>query len=143
MLIGSYQHTVDDKGRIFIPAKLKSDLGDSFVVVRGFKRNIMAFSEKEFASFEAKYRQIPMTDTAAQDFFRMFFASAKVCEVDKQGRTLIPQELRDYAGIGDTVTLVGMITKVEIWDQQELQRSTQMSEDTYLNTLSELSSLGV
>ncbi len=143
MLIGSFQHTVDVKGRIFIPSKLKADLGETFVVVRGMTKNLMVFPQKMFETFVAKYEQIPISDIEMQDLFRLFFASACECEVDKQGRVVLPQELRDYAGIEENVTIVGMITRLEIWATENYTGASEMSSEDYAKNLKKMAVLGI
>lgn len=143
MLIGSYQHTVDSKGRIFIPSKLKSDLGDQFVIVRGISENLMAFPKKEFERFVEKYQELPISDVETQDFFRLFFASASMCETDKQGRVVVPQELREYAGIMENVVIVGMITRLEIWAPEKFKVSSNIEKEKYTKILSGLAQRGV
>lgn len=143
MLIGSYQHTVDSKGRIFVPSKLKNDLGDQFVIVRGIEENLMVFPKKEFERFVEKYQELPIADTEAQDFFRLFFASASMCETDKQGRVVIPQELRDFAGINENVVIVGMVTRLEIWTPEKFKASSNIEKGKYSKVLSSLAQRGV
>jgi len=134
---------VDSKGRIFVPSKLKSDLGDQFVIVRGIAENLMAFPKKEFERFVAKYQELPISDIETQDFFRLFFASASMCETDKQGRVVIPQELRDYAGITENVVIIGMITRLEIWTPDRFAASSNIEKAKYTKILSNLAERGV
>ncbi|CDZ24436.1 MraZ protein [[Clostridium] cellulosi] len=117
MLIGEYQHIVDAKGRVFIPARFREELGLRFIVSKGLDNCLFVYSIKEWALLEEKIRSLPLSK--ARNLQRFFFAGAAEVEADKQGRVLIPQSLRDYASLTKEVTIIGASNRVEIWDKQK------------------------
>jgi len=118
---GEYQHSVDPKGRLIIPSKFREGLGDKFMVTRGLDDCLFVYSMEDWENFELKLKSLPMTDPNARAFARFFLSGAAECEVDKQGRILIPQILRDYAGLLKDVAIVGVSSRVEIWDKDKWQ----------------------
>lgn len=132
MFYGEYQHTVDPKGRVIVPAKLREGLGEKFIITKGLDNCLFAYSKDEWKNFEAKLRTLPMTDKDARAFMRFFFAGATECEVDKQGRILVPQNLRDHAGLDKDIYFIGMSSRVEVWDKakwDEYSSSDNLSAD--------------
>ena len=113
MFVGEYSHTIDEKGRLIIPAKFREGLGKEFVVTRG----LFAYPMDAWEEFEEKLRELPGTgNNDARKFIRFFTAKAAVAEPDKQGRILIPSALREHAGLKKEVVLTGVLDRVEIWD---------------------------
>ena len=96
---GEYNHTVDAKGRLIIPAKFREKLGETFVVTKGLDGCLYVYSDEEWEKIEDKFSELPLTDEDARQFTRFFFSGAADCEVDKQGRVLLPAVLREHAGI--------------------------------------------
>ena len=117
MFMGEYSHSVDAKGRLIVPAKFREQLGDQFVVTKGVDGCLYVYSQEEWKRIEEKFREVNLTTKDARKFMRFFFAGAAMCEVDKQGRILIPSVLRDFAGLEKDVVLVGVLSKIEIWDK--------------------------
>lgn len=95
MFMGEYNHTIDVKGRLIIPVKFRESLGDEFVITKGLDGCLFVYTDEEWQNFENKLRTLPLTNKNARQFTRFFLAGAAACEVDKQGRILIPQVLRD------------------------------------------------
>ena len=120
MFMSRYNHTIDAKGRLIIPSKFRDRLGDEFVVTRGIESCLFVFPNDDWQVFEQKLVSLPTTDAEARKFVRFMLGNATSVEVDKQGRILIPAELRTYAGLDKEVTLVGMGQKIEIWDKDKL-----------------------
>lgn len=118
MFMGEYNHTVDAKGRLIIPAKFREALGDEFVVTKGLDGCLFVYSNEEWKNIEEKFRNTPLTTKDARKFSRFFFAGAATCELDKQGRILIPSVLREFAGLQKDVVLAGVFNKIEIWDKE-------------------------
>lgn len=116
MFMGEFEHSLDTKGRLTVPAKFRDELGDSFVVTRGLDKCLFVYSREEWQILEAKLKSLPMTRSDARSFVRFFFSGASECELDKQGRILLPQKLRDYAQLEKDCTLLGVSNRVEIWD---------------------------
>ena len=118
MLIGEYEHTLDAKGRISMPAKLRKDMGDIFIVTKGLDGCLFAFSQEEWMNFETKLKSLPLSDKNARNFVRFFLAGATECELDKQGRFLIPNNLRQSANLQKDAIIIGVGTRLEIWDRE-------------------------
>ncbi len=150
MLINSFEHTVDAKGRLFIPAKWREDLGNTVIVTRGMLgkdegRCLFGMSLDVWNGLLERYNNIAMTDVKAQNALRMIFANACDCELDKQGRILISNTLRKFAGIDKDAVLVGMGNRIEIWSQEAWEvKLEQSEEETDENdALSYLAGLGI
>jgi len=122
LFYGEYQHSVDAKGRVIIPSKFRDGLGESFILTKGLDNCLFAYSSKEWGELEAKLRSLPFTDKDVRAFVRFFFAGATECELDKQGRILIPNNLRQHAKLEKDVYIIGVSTRVEIWSVEEWNR---------------------
>ena len=117
MLIGEYAHSLDTKGRLIMPAKLRQDMGDKFIVTKGLDGCLFAFSQNEWLNFETKLKSLPLSDKNARNFVRFFLSGATECEIDKQGRFLIPNNLRLAANLEKDTVIIGVGTRLEIWDK--------------------------
>ena len=115
--MGEYNHTIDSKGRLIIPSKFRETLGDEFVVTKGLDGCLFVYDNKEWSAFEEKLKSLPLTNKDARQFVRFFLAGATLAEVDKQGRILVPANLREFAGLEKEVVLVGVASRVEIWSK--------------------------
>lgn len=118
MLMGEYNHTIDAKGRLIVPAKFREPLGAEFVVTKGLDGCLFVYPDAEWKKFEEKLRSLPLTDPNARKFSRFFLAGAAPCELDKQGRILLPAVLREFAGLEKDVVLAGLGSRVEIWSKE-------------------------
>lgn len=112
-MTGQYQHSIDSKGRLFIPAKLREELGDTFYVTMGADQCLSVYSEASWDNFTEKFESMPYTKSRRM---RPLFANAAKCEPDAQGRILLPAKLRNYAGLKKDVTVIGVSNRAEIWD---------------------------
>lgn len=119
MFMGEHQHTIDVKGRLHIPARFREGLGDKFVVTKGLDSCLFVYPPDEWANIEQKMRSLPFTRADARAFTRFFFAGAAECELDKQGRILIPANLRDYAKLNRDAVVIGVSSRVEIWSREQ------------------------
>lgn len=119
MLIGEYEHSLDDKGRVIMPAKLRIDIGERFIITKGLDGCLFVFSQAEWSNFETKLKELPLTNKNARDFVRFFLSGATECEIDKQGRFLIVNNLREYANITKEVVIIGVGTRIEIWNKSK------------------------
>jgi len=128
-LIGTYVHSVDEKGRLAVPSKLRVELGDPFYITCLNADCLSVYSEEEWCKFADKLNAIPQTDTKAQRYVRMIFSSACKCEPDKQGRVLLPQLLRDKVGIDKEIVMIGASYRAEIWAKEKWQAFMDMPED--------------
>ena len=119
MLMGEYSHSLDAKGRIIIPAKLREQLGDTFVVSKGLEGCLFVFPPAEWEKLSNKIQALPLTDPRGRKFSRYFFSGASELEVDKQGRALLPPNLREEARLEKDVVLCGVGNRVEIWSKEK------------------------
>ena len=117
LLIGEYEHTIDTKGRIIMPSKLKDDIGEKFVITQGLDGCLFVYSQGEWKNFEDKLRTFPLTNKDARALKRFFLARATECEIDKQGRFLISSNLREFAKLTKEVVIIGVLDKIEIWSK--------------------------
>ncbi|MGA1024247.1 MAG: division/cell wall cluster transcriptional repressor MraZ, partial [Aquiluna sp.] len=121
MLLGTHTPKLDDKGRIILPAKFRDELSAGVVVTRGQERCLYVFSKSEFESVHEKIRQAPVTSEEARKYLRLFLSGAADDTPDKQGRVLVPQLLRDYAGLTKELVIIGVGSRAEIWDAASWQ----------------------
>lgn len=128
MFMGEYNHTIDAKGRLIIPSKFREILGDAFVVTKGLDGCLFVYDNEEWQHFEEKLRSLPITNKEARQFVRFFLAGATEAEVDKQGRILIPNVLREFAALTKEVVLVGVGSRIEIWGKERFE-DTAVFED--------------
>ena len=119
MLIGEYNHTVDAKGRVTIPAKFRNELGDRFVVTRGLEDCLSAYSFERWQRIENNLKSISLTNKAGMKLTRLIMGNAIECEVDRMGRILITQALRSKAELMKDVVVVGLGDRIEIWDKDK------------------------
>lgn len=117
MFMGEYNHTIDAKGRVIVPAKFRETLGDEFVVTLGLDGCLFVYPDEEWKNFVSELKNLPGSKEARQ-LQRYFMAGAASCEVDKQGRILIPSKLREQAGLEKEVVFVGVLSKIEIWSKK-------------------------
>ena len=121
MFMGEYNHTIDTKGRLIVPSKFREQLGEEFVVTRGLDGCLFIYADAEWQVFAERLRALPLTNPSARKFSRSFLGSACSCEVDRQGRILLPAKLREIADLKKDVVLVGVGSRIEIWDKDAWQ----------------------
>ncbi len=138
MFLGEYSHAIDAKGRLIIPAKFREGLGERFIATRGLENCLFVFPTKEFEALADKMRQLPMGSGAAREFTRLLFSGASECELDPQGRILLPTSLRTYAGLEKEVVLVGVSSRVEIWSQAKWEEYCAKAEASFAETAEKL-----
>ncbi|MFQ9933618.1 MAG: division/cell wall cluster transcriptional repressor MraZ [Lachnospiraceae bacterium] len=124
MFMGEYNHSIDPKGRLIVPAKFRESLGDVFVVTQGLDGCLFVYPDEEWQAFEEKLKTLPMANKDARKFVRFFLAGAAQVELDKQGRILLPANLRSFAGLEKECALVGVGSRVEIWDKDRWEATT-------------------
>lgn len=124
MFIGEYNYSIDTKGRLIVPIKLREALGDNFVITQGLDGCLFVFPNDVWTKFEAKLNSLPMTDKKARQFARYFLRGAVCPDIDKQGRILIPASLRAAAALEKDVTIIGVGNRIEIWNPQRLEENS-------------------
>ena len=142
VFMSQYNHTIDAKGRVIIPAKFREKLGDSFVITKGLDGCLYGYAKEEWSAFEEKLGTLPITNKNSRQFTRFFLAGAAECELDKQGRILIPSVLREFAGLDKDVVLVGVASKIEIWSKERWDESNGEYETNMDDIAMNLESLG-
>lgn len=118
LMLGTYTPKIDAKGRMALPAKLRSQLGTGLVMARGQERCVYLLPAMEFRRIAMQIQRTSMGDKAARDYLRVFLSGAVDQDPDKQGRVLVPQMLRDYANLGDDIVVIGVGTRAEIWNRE-------------------------
>ncbi len=142
MFIGQYEHSLDEKNRLFIPAKFRQG-HQEFIVTRGLESCLFLFTKESWQQITEKLNALPLTKHEARSFIRLFASAAQDCDVDDQGRILIPKILKDYAVIRKPVTVIGVINRIEIWDTQKWNRFYKTAKPKYDNIAEKLTELGI
>ncbi|MCZ0717717.1 division/cell wall cluster transcriptional repressor MraZ [Aerococcus kribbianus] len=119
MLIGEFKHNIDAKGRLIIPAKLREDLGEHFVITRGLDGCVFGYPLNNWTIIQEKLKKLPLAKKEARAFTRFFYSAASEVEFDKQGRINIPKTLVDYADLQKSCQIVGVSDRIEIWSQEK------------------------
>jgi len=119
MLMGEYVHIMDEKGRVNVPARLREELGDNFVVTRGLDNCLFIYPAGEWAILAAKLRNLPSSKAEARAFLRRLFSGAAEVELDRQGRVLIPPPLREHASLQKEVIFIGVSNRAELWSKEK------------------------
>ncbi len=143
MLIGEYQHTVDSKGRIIIPSKFRDDLGDEFVITKGLDSCLFIYAQDEWKRVEDKLKTLPLTNRDARAFIRFFFSGASECNLDKQGRILIPSNLREHSKLDKEAVIIGVSTRLEIWSKEQWNAYTDEDNLSYDSIAEKMAELGI
>ncbi|MEW6227118.1 MAG: division/cell wall cluster transcriptional repressor MraZ [Bacillota bacterium] len=129
--IGTYEHNVDDKGRLAIPARFRDGLGERFFATKGLDRCLFLFPESEWEKQQAELASLPLAMRDARAYSRLFFAGACECELDRQGRINIPPYLREYAAIDRDVVVIGVMNRVEVWSREVWRDYSTKAEESY------------
>ena len=142
MFMGEYSHSIDAKGRLIMPAKFREQLGDEFVVTKSPDKCLYVYTIEEWKNFEEKLATLPITNKGTRQFVRFFLAGAASCEVDKQGRILLPAVLREYAELDKEVVLAGTSKRIEIWNKDRYLADQKEYEDNIDEIASNMESFG-
>ena len=141
MFLGEYEHTIDDKGRLTIPAKFRDELEGGIVITRGLDGCLWAYGRSEWEKLAEKIARMPTTNPAARNFARFMFSGAFDSIPDRQGRILIPQNLRNYATIQNETVVTGVMNRVEIWNPARwtaVLTEVEQDPDTFAEQLQDL-----
>ncbi|MGI6452922.1 MAG: division/cell wall cluster transcriptional repressor MraZ [Syntrophomonadaceae bacterium] len=143
MFLGEYQHALDAKSRITIPAKFREELGERFVLTKGLDNCIFVYSMPEWKKLEQKLQSLPVTRADVRSFARFFFSGASEIEIDKQGRTVLPSNLKEYAEIDRDIVIIGVGSRLEIWALQRWAEYNQKASLSYEQIAENLVDLGI
>lgn len=143
MFIGEYQHTLDTKGRIIIPSKFREELGEEFVMTKGLDNCLFVYPKNEWAILEEKLKTLPLTNRDARAFIRFFFAGASEGSLDKQGRVLIPANLREHSKLDKDAVVIGVSTRMEIWSKEEWDNYNNDDNLSYDSIAEKMAELGI
>lgn len=134
MFLGTYSPRLDEKGRLILPAKFRDELAEGLVLTRGQERCLYVFSMKEFEQVHERLRSAPISSKQSRDYIRVFLSGASDEVPDKQGRVTIPPMLRDYAGLGKELTVIGAGSRAEIWDRTTWENYLAEKENEFSET---------
>ena len=131
MFMGEYHHSIDDKGRLIIPAKFRAELGDKFIITRGIENCLFAYPMERWETIVHKLESLPFTKKDARNFSRFFLSGAINSEFDKQGRISITSSLKEYAGLTKDCVVIGVGDRLEIWSEDAWQKFFQESQEDF------------
>lgn len=131
VFIGSYQHAIDEKGRVIIPSRFRDELGQHSVVTKGLDQCLFLFPIQEWEKRSQELALLPLSKGDARAYSRLFFAGASECELDKQGRIMIPAHLREYAKLDREVVIIGVSSRIEIWSAPIWDEYSKRAEASY------------
>ncbi len=131
MLMGEFNHSIDDKNRLIIPSKLRNELGNEAVITRGLDKCLFIYSNKEWESIVSKLSNLPFTKKSVRDFNRFFLSSASTIVFDKMGRVNLSQSLLNYANLTKECVIIGVNDRVEVWDKNEFDTFISSNLDNF------------
>ena len=144
MLGGEFRHSMDGKGRVSVPFRFRNEMGDVVVVSKGIgEKCLFIFPMPEWKKIEDKIRVLPISDAKAREVTRFFAGGSSEIEIDKQGRIMLPQYLRDYAGLDREVVIVGLVNRAEIWDVNVWNEKIGTNSEYYSNIEQDMKDLGI
>jgi len=143
VFIGEYKHSIDEKGRLAIPVKFRADLSKGAVVTRGLDTSLFLFPKEEWDKLAEKLASLPLGQSNSRAFARLMLAGAMECEVDKQGRVVLPEYLRTYAGLQKAVVVAGLYNRLELWDESTWNSYKAKMEEDAESVAEQLGELGV
>jgi len=143
MFIGEYHHSIDDKGRLALPSKFKKDLSRGAVVTRGLDNCLFVYTKAEWQKLAQKLANLPISQANTRAFARLMLAGAMDLSPDGQGRIVVPEYLRTYAGLKKNVVVAGLYSRLELWDETEWERYKASTEKTSGDIAEKLAELGV
>ena len=139
MFMGEYNHIIDAKGRLIIPARFRELLGEEFILTKGLDGCLSIYPMDAWEAFETKLRALPLTNKNARTFTRFFVAGATNCELDRQGRILVPQTLREFAGLEKEVVLTGNLDRIEIWSKEKCSENCNYDDiDSFAESMQDM-----
>lgn len=143
MFIGEYQHNIDEKGRLAVPVKFRVELQKGAVVTRGLDNCLFLYPQKDWEALANKLAKLPISQANTRAFARLMLAGAMDCDIDKQGRIMLPDYLRKYAGVRKKVVVAGLYNRLEIWDEEAWEKYKASTEKRGGDIAEALGELGV
>ena len=143
MLIGQYEHTIDNKKRLALPVKFRGELGDKIIITRGIDGCLAVFTQQEWKINSEKWGSLTVTQAEARSFARMMLAGAMEVSLDKLGRILVPDYLKEYASLKKNVVICGLSNRLEIWDSEKWETYKKAAEKGVDEIVSKLGGLGI
>lgn len=143
MFIGEYKHAIDEKGRLAIPTKFRKNLAKGAVVTRGLDASLFLFPKEEWGKLAQKLASLPLGQSNSRAFARLMLAGAMDVEMDKQGRIVLPEYLRQYASLGKSAVVAGLFNRLEIWDEQKWEAYKKKVEEDADAVAEKLGGLGI
>ena len=143
MLIGQYNLTLDERGRITIPSKFRDSILGDFVLTKGLDICVFLYPKNEWERITSKLKELPLSNKNARAFLRNFYSGAVTSSIDKQGRVLLPQNLRDHAEMGKELVIIGLDTRAEIWAQDKWEEFNSQEGLSYEEQAQTLDQLGI
>lgn len=143
MFIGEYKHTIDEKGRLAVPVKFRVKLSKGAVVTRGLDNCLFLYTGEEWKNLAKRLAKLPISRANTRAFSRLMLAGAMDVSLDKQGRIILPDYLRKYAGIGKNVVIAGLYNRLEIWDEKKWESYKSGTEKSSGDIAEQLGELGV
>lgn len=143
MFIGEYTHNLDDKGRLALPIKFRNELKDGAVVTRGLDNCLFLYTKKEWQKLAEKLATLPFSQANSRAFSRLMLAGAMDVEIDKQGRFILPEYLRKFAGLKKTTVIAGLYSRLEIWDEAIWNKYKDLTEEQSSEIAERMAELGV
>ena len=143
MFVGEYHHSIDQKGRIAIPAKFRAQLAEGCVITRGLDYSLFIFTQNEWEKLATKLSSLPFSQADARAFARLMFSGAADLELDRQGRIVVPSYLREYAKLKDESVICGLYNRIEVWDKSHWEEYKKESEKDSNDIAEHLSDLGI
>ncbi len=143
MFIGEYQHSIDTKKRLAVPSKFRGELGNRVVITRGLDKCLFLYPLRTWEKLAEKFGAMPMGESGTRSFVRLMLAGATDVEIDKQGRILIPDYLKEYAGLKKDVSVAGLYNRLEIWDEKRWTQYKSKAEKNTDSIAEQLGKLGV
>ncbi|NBI29413.1 division/cell wall cluster transcriptional repressor MraZ [Chengkuizengella marina] len=131
MFMGEYQHNIDEKGRVIVPSKFRDSLGSTFIMTRGLDQCLFIYPSEEWGVLEKKLKALPLMKSDARAFTRFFFSGATECELDKQGRVNIPNNLKSHAKLEKESIFIGVSNRIEIWNKDVWEGYFNQSESSF------------
>lgn len=143
MFIGEFQHSIDEKGRVAVPAKFRTRISGGAIITRGLDHCLFIFTNKDWEIFAQKLIKLPMAQANSRAFFRLMLSGASDAKLDSQGRILVPDYLRKYAGLDKSAKIIGVYNRMEVWDERTWDKYRERTEGSSDEIAEKMADLGI